>query len=91
MLNIVAAALKSKKSNEKSIHYTSLLIKTDQNTYPIKYVIKRGIAIHLPLYQISRAYPHTATTTIAAAAADTTDTATATMAAADVNDLNLLV
>ena len=47
--------------------------------------------MHLSLYQISRAYPHTATTTIAAAAADTTDTAAAVVATADVNDLNLLV
>jgi hypothetical protein len=56
------------------------------------YVIRRGRALHLSLYQKSRAYPHTATTTIAAAAAaDTTDTVAAVMAAADVNDLNLLV
>ena len=55
------------------------------------YVIRRGRALHLSLYQKSRAYPHTATTTIAAAAADTTDTTAAVMAAADVNDLNLLV
>ena len=54
------------------------------------HLIGRGRGIHLSLYQISRAYPHTATTTIAAAA-DTTDTAAAVVATADVNDLNLLV
>ena len=53
-----------------------------------------NLAVDISLYYLSWASPHTTTTTMAAtaaSAADITDTAAAVVAAADVNDLNLLV